>query len=49
MNEPILGVVQGQQGERKSMVTTIENLRILLGRPAVVNMGILIAWRFIWS
>tara|TARA_E500000178_G_C16894077_1_gene694894 strand:+ start:870 stop:1019 length:150 start_codon:yes stop_codon:yes gene_type:complete len=49
MNERNLFVIQAQQGERKSMVTTIENLRILLGRPAVVNMGILIAWRFIWS
>ena len=44
MNEPILCVAQGQQGERKSMDITIENLRILLGWSAVVNMGILIAW-----
>ena len=44
MNEPILWVVQGQQGERKSKDITTENLRILLGRSAVVNMGILIAW-----
>jgi hypothetical protein len=38
-----LGVAQGQQGERKSMVITIENLRILPRRFAVVNISILIA------
>jgi len=42
MNESNLCVAKGQQGERKSMVIIIENLRILLGRSAAVNTGILI-------